>query len=58
MRRVGFKPTAPVFERAKTDFAVDRVDTVKGFLMFQVYAIDRLPDYFREVNSRSRRRRK
>jgi hypothetical protein len=30
MPRVGFKPTTPVFERAKTFHALDRADTVVG----------------------------
>jgi hypothetical protein len=31
MPRVGFEPTIPVFERAKTVHALDRVATVIGF---------------------------
>jgi hypothetical protein len=30
MRRVGFEPTIPVFERAKTVHALDRAATVIG----------------------------
>jgi hypothetical protein len=30
MPRVGFEPTIPVFERAKTVHALDRADTVIG----------------------------
>jgi hypothetical protein len=33
MPRVGFEPTIPVFERAKTVHALDRAATVIGFII-------------------------
>jgi hypothetical protein len=35
MPRLGFEPTAPVFERAKTVHVLDRAATVVGFFFFK-----------------------
>jgi hypothetical protein len=45
MPRVGFEPTIPVFERAKTVHALDRAATVIGFLMlhYTIYSRDTNP---------------
>jgi hypothetical protein len=43
MPRVGFGPTIPVFERAKTVHALDRAATVIGCLAFQVRILIRAP---------------
>jgi hypothetical protein len=34
MRRVGFEPTTPVFERAKTVHVLDRAATVSGMKIY------------------------
>jgi hypothetical protein len=35
MSRVGFEPTTPVFEQAKTVHALDRAATVVGFMAIE-----------------------
>jgi hypothetical protein len=35
MPRVGFEPKIPAFERAKTDYALDRAATVIGIYAYQ-----------------------
>jgi hypothetical protein len=37
MARMGFEPTIPVFERAKTVHALDRAATVIGLAMVSIY---------------------
>jgi hypothetical protein len=39
MRRVGFEPTVPVFELAKTVHVVDRAATVVGFSQYTSFKI-------------------
>jgi hypothetical protein len=41
MPRVGFEPTTPVFERAKTIHALDRASTVIGLINLRVTIIGR-----------------
>jgi hypothetical protein len=52
MPRVGFEPTTPVFERAKTVHALDRAPTVTGSLVHCHYVIaSRPPLSYRNPNS-------
>jgi hypothetical protein len=39
MPRLGFEPTIPVFERAKTFYALDRAAAVIGMLTYQCVLI-------------------
>jgi hypothetical protein len=41
MPEVGFEPTIPVFERAKTVHALDRATTVIGIMDLNVFQIRR-----------------
>jgi hypothetical protein len=42
MPSVGFEPTIPVFERAKTIYALDRAATVIGMVLVYEYSSHRV----------------
>jgi hypothetical protein len=46
MRQVGFEPTIPVFERAKTVHALNRATTVIGLLEF----VERIQFWYASVS--------